>query len=102
LLEIRLTIAAGFHINASQTEPTLIPTRLTVTSDVASEIIYPAPRIHTFPFADAPISIYDGAMTIEVRFSQPPEKKPVTLHLQCQPCTETACLATINKTWTVQ
>jgi hypothetical protein len=95
LLNVHVFITPGFHINGPDAAEGLVATRLTV-SGADGEIDYPPATKKTFPFADEPINIYDGRITINVRFGAAARQKPVMLTLQCQPCNETSCLAAIT------
>jgi len=104
ILEITVSIAAGFHINASEAGAGLTPTRLSVGGDEAAWVAgieYPAAGMFNAEFADQPIPIYDGEVKIMVRFNQPLETRPVTIYLQCQACDERACLAAQTLKWVV-
>jgi hypothetical protein len=90
-LQLRVSIAPGFHINGAGAQAGAVPTRLSIAGQ-AAEIKYPSPAQKTFPPADEPIDIYDGQIIIGVRFNTAAQR-PVTLVLQCQPCDETSCLA---------
>jgi uncharacterized protein YyaL (SSP411 family) len=98
-LNVHLEIAPGYHINAHEAGPDLIPTRLSISStggDVQATTHYPPGDLQTFPFSSEPMRVYAGRTSFVVRF-----QKPVTdtlhLSLTCQPCTDQACLSPITK-----
>jgi uncharacterized protein len=97
VLDVRLSIADGYHINAYDAGGGLTPTRLSVSGELVAVIDYPAGEKKVFPFADRPISIYDGQISIIVRFAHAVVETPVTLQLQFQPCDQTSCQAVKNK-----
>jgi uncharacterized protein len=97
-LEASVAIAAGYHLNGHQAAPGLTPTRLSVAGEAARQVAaieYPPAQMRRFPFADEPIAIYAGQISIAVRFKQPVQG-PLTLQLHCQPCSEQACLAAVS------
>jgi uncharacterized protein YyaL (SSP411 family) len=89
-LDVTIDIADGYHINASQTIAGLIPTRLAIVGSPAAAVDYPPAALRTLPFADEPIPIYEGQITVVVRFSQL-ASEPVTISLQYQACDESTC-----------
>jgi uncharacterized protein len=94
VLQVRISIAEGFHINGPDATGGLTPTRLSISGH-AAEFDYSPTARKTFPFADEPIDIYEGQITITVRFNKTPPR-PITLTLHCQPCNETSCLAAMT------
>jgi hypothetical protein len=99
-LEVTISIANGYHINASETVAGLIPTRLTVVGRPVAGINYPPADLRTLPFADEPIPIYEGQITVIVRFDQL-ASEPVTLTLAYQACDESSCMQAVTQRLTV-
>ena len=98
-LNVHLDVLDGFHINAHLAGKGLVPTTLTVTRgpDVAA-VDYPPGEEQRFAFADEPIRVYAGSVTIAVRFaSAPPAGEPLHLSLTYQACDDSACLAPVTK-----
>ncbi|MDB5331909.1 MAG: hypothetical protein JWP03_3060 [Phycisphaerales bacterium] len=99
-LLVRLDILPGFHINAHEVEGDvpLIATALTLGDDAAATVEYPPGREMGFAFADKPIRVYDGDVTIVVRFGSPRrEGMSAKLALSYQACDERACLPPVTK-----
>jgi DsbC/DsbD-like thiol-disulfide interchange protein len=68
---IELDISPGFHINANPaTFPYLIATELQPGKvdgvTVSEKLTYPPPRMKTFSFADQPLAVYEGNVSIPV------------------------------------
>lgn len=68
---IELVISPGFHINANPaTFPYLIPTEIKPGKvegiTVADKLAYPAPKMETFAFAEKPLAVYEGSVTIPI------------------------------------
>jgi thiol:disulfide interchange protein len=73
----------------------LIATDLAVVG-VEAEVDYPRGIDRRFAFADQPIRVYEGEITLPVRFnSAPPDR--ITLRVTYQPCTDTTCLPAVTK-----
>lgn len=92
---ITLRIDPGFHINANPaSEPYLIPTTLSFAGVRPLQIRYPRAVQFKPTFADGPIEVYEGTITIRASFPQgtlmsgPPPRATLTV----QACTETICL----------
>src|SRR5205823_6174176 len=85
-LELRLRILQGFHINAHDASPGLIPTELSG----ADHVDYPEGELMRAEFAEQPIKVYHGQVNILAHFKSPAD--PVKLSLRYQACDETSCL----------
>jgi uncharacterized protein YyaL (SSP411 family) len=104
-LQVQLSIAPGYHINhhepATAGDVPLVATRLSVESPAGVTVgamLYPQPVERTLPFADAPLLMYEGDVTIVVRFaSAPPEGSELTFALTYQACDDAACLPPVTK-----
>ncbi|HSU67925.1 MAG TPA: protein-disulfide reductase DsbD domain-containing protein, partial [Tepidisphaeraceae bacterium] len=98
-LHLLLSILPGFHINAHEPlgEMPLIATNLTVEGAIA-EIEYPPGELQGFAFASDAIRVYDGDVTILLRFTSPPlPDSRVRLNLSYQACDENACFPPVAK-----
>jgi uncharacterized protein len=98
-LNVHLDVLDGFHINAHQAGKGLVPTSLAISRgpDVAG-IDYPPGEEQRFTFADEPIRVYDGLVTIAVRFaSAPAAGDSLQLSVTYQACDDSACLAPVTK-----
>jgi uncharacterized protein YyaL (SSP411 family) len=94
-LQVRCTIAQGFHLNSNDPAPGLVATRLSVAGKVATNverIEYPAPK--SLDLADSSILAYEGSIVITVKFTTPPPSgKTVDFSLNYQPCDANSCLS---------
>ncbi len=95
-LRIELSMAPGHHINGPTTRPDLVPTTLSVAGhpDSMLEVAWPPPVLRRYLFADQPLPVYEGTVTLSAVLTST-TARPRTLHLLlgCQPCTGHACLA---------
>jgi uncharacterized protein YyaL (SSP411 family) len=96
-LDVHLTIADGFHLNAHDAPPGLIPTTLSIAPphvDRVQSIDYPPGQEQSFSFQDHPLRVYTAQVTLSIHFTAPldPADQPVKLLLHYQPCTDDACL----------
>lgn len=104
-LHLRVGILDEFHINAHESGRDLTATNLAVAGDAArlvESIDYPPGEERAFSFTPAPIRIYDGAVTMVVRFKQDMTGRP-SLHLALtyQACSDSACFPTVTKQFQV-
>jgi hypothetical protein len=99
--EIRLVveIKAGYHINShAPMEAHLIPLRLSWETRPFRilEVQYPKPSLEKYDFAEKPLSVFSGPVTIVTRLEAPPEapRGPGILlgTLRYQACTDKLCL----------
>jgi len=101
-LTVTLTIAKGYHLNAHQPgDPSLIPTQLELlpASPLQLTVQYPPGRVEQYPFADAPLNVYDGTITLQATVHAPATKateRNPQLILHYQACTQDRCLAPIT------
>jgi hypothetical protein len=68
---VELVISPGFHVNANPaTFPYLIATEIQPDKvdgiTVSDKLAYPPPKMETFPFADQPLAVYEGSVTIPI------------------------------------
>ena len=98
-LHLNLSVLEGFHINAHQTggDMPLIPT--TVRTDVAeAQVDYPPGKERRFAFTEAGIHVYEGDVTVLVRFPRPPvPDSTVRVSISYQACDEAACFPPITR-----
>jgi len=94
---VTLEIAEGYHINAHDVSddadaegPALIPTTLRLEGPGSIEVTWPEPATRRFAYADQPLRVYEGEVTLEVSASGLAEDS--RLSLTAQPCTDQACL----------
>src|SRR5207249_6182019 len=74
---VELVISKGFHVNANPaTFPYLIATEVqpgkTDGITVADKLTYPPPKMESFPFADQPLAVYEGSVTIPIPITPAP------------------------------
>ena len=100
-VELRLKIAAGWHINANPpSQDNLIPTTVTVDANAPVEIIdvvYPKGKSMRFEFSNTSLNVYERSLTIPLRLKRkqdvtPKKNVPITLKLTYQSCNDTECL----------
>jgi len=94
VLAIELTIRPPFHIQAHETASGLIATTLQVPPGAAVQ--YPAGELRRVEFADLPVRLYEGPITLTVTFDEDPSGA-MNLALTFQPCDDTACLPPVTK-----
>jgi uncharacterized protein YyaL (SSP411 family) len=108
-LHVQLSIAPGYHINhhepAKAGDVPLVATRLTVESPAGVTVgamLYPQPVERTLPFADAPLAMYEGDVTIVVRFASAPQRgSELNFAITYQACDDAACLPPVTKRFRV-
>jgi uncharacterized protein len=95
MLLIILRIDPGYHINANPaSNEYLIPTSVAVTGAVPERIAYP-PALRFKPkFADDPIDVYEGTVSIAVILPSALHDRMSDLKIKvtAQACTEEICL----------
>ncbi|MDB5304403.1 MAG: thioredoxin domain protein, partial [Phycisphaerales bacterium] len=100
-LLIDLSILRGFHINAHDIgeDVPLIPTTLNLAgNDAQAAIEYPPGEDLRAAFAEQPIRVYSGDVTIVARFPAQRRQGPaVKLSVSYQACDERACLPPVTK-----
>lgn len=95
-LAIDLTILQGFHIHAHEAGQGLVATQAIV--DGASEIEYPPGEALPVAFADKPVVVYSGKVTIRARLSTPPPAgATLRIGVTYQACDESICLPAVTK-----
>jgi len=96
---VELEITPGFHVNANPaTFPYLIATEIlpgTVDGITVGKIVYPAGVAQKFAFADQPLSVYEGKVTIPIPLTVAPDAKGermLPMKLRVQACDTEKCL----------
>ena len=95
-VNVRLNIASGWHIQASNpTDDYLIPTRLTLDTDIAeiTQIDYPPAEDLLFPFAERAIAVYTDSLNVPLALSFETRPQNLSLLLTYQACDSTRCLS---------
>jgi hypothetical protein len=99
--QVRLKIDNGYHVNANPPSfPYLKATELELTPEgglSVSFIRYPDPLMKKFSFADSPLAVYEGDITLSVRLqadrSIAPGRKNLSGKLRVQACDDQVCYA---------
>ena len=96
---VELEITPGFHVNANPaTFPYLIATEVQpgkVDGITVGKIAYPAGEMKKFEFADQPLSVYEGKVTIPIPISVgggAKGQRMLPLKLRVQACDHEKCL----------
>ncbi|MFW6059301.1 MAG: DUF255 domain-containing protein [Phycisphaeraceae bacterium] len=98
-LTVTLRIEAGYHINAAEPgAPDVVPTEIALRGGrgLALEVAYPDGESRAFPYAEQPLSVYEGETVLSATLRR---SDGVTatgtprLTLRYQACTDSACLA---------
>ena len=95
-VNVRLVIASGWHIQASNpTDDYLIPTRLSLDTDIAeiTQIDYPQAEDLQFPFAERAIAVYTDSVNVPLTLSFKNRSQNLSLLLTYQACDSTRCLS---------
>ena len=99
-LKVELTIAEHYHLQSHTPAPGLTATVLTVPE--GATVDYPKAAEKRFPFADAPVAVYEGIALLIVHFPAPPTPAAaVKISLTYQACDDRACLPAVTKTMEV-
>jgi DsbC/DsbD-like thiol-disulfide interchange protein len=94
-------VAPGYHINDHKpTLDYLIPTALkvdTLDQFVVKDVVYPKGTPKKFPFADVPLSVYEGSITVgavlQAAKTAPPGIYTLKAKFAYQACNDHSCLA---------
>lgn len=107
VLRVRVTIAPGWHANANPPSlDYLIPTAVSIdASDGLSAVAprYPNGELLRFAFADEPLSVYEGTITIEVPLragAGVSGARTLRGEVRFQACNDELCLAPAAKPFT--
>jgi DsbC/DsbD-like thiol-disulfide interchange protein len=96
---VRITIKNGYHTNANPpTFPYLKPTELVIAPAggvSAAPVTYPAATARQFPFADKPLAVYEGEVTLKTTLkadkSAPRGQSSLSAVLRIQACDDQVC-----------
>ena len=100
-VKVHLELAEGWHINANPSSwDLLIPTTVSVSPDASVEILsvtYPKGKPFHADFSEAPISVYEGDVTVKMKLKLKPgetiEKAfPLNINVRYQACDAYRCL----------
>lgn len=90
VIEVRLAIDPGFHINANPaSEDYLVPTRVSAVDGKIGAIDYPPGRPFRAGFASEAIDVYEGELILRAPVVG---TMPSRLRLELQACNEEVCL----------
>lgn len=100
-MHLNLVIREGFHINAHEAGEGLAATNVMVGGPAGEEveaIEYPAGESRVYPYAQEAVRVYEGKVTIGLRFKRPMiGAGPVRVVLTYQACSQDTCLAVVNR-----
>lgn len=96
---VRLLITNGYHVNANPaTEKFLIPTSLEIKPEAGitvENIVYPKSLKRKFPFAEAPLDVYEGDVLIKFSVRAPRDiaagQHTLRARVRVQPCDDEKC-----------
>jgi hypothetical protein len=96
---VELVISPGFHINANPaTFPYLIATEIQPGQvdgiTVGDKLAYPPPKMETFSFAEKPLAVYEGHVTIPIPLTAAPDAKgqrTIPFKIRVQACDTEQC-----------
>ena len=98
---VDITIERGYHVNANPpTFQYLKATEIEVSPPKGISVaftVYPDPISKTFPFAEKPLAIYEGTITVKVHLKADKSIEPATQNLsgklRVQACDDQVCYA---------
>jgi DsbC/DsbD-like thiol-disulfide interchange protein len=96
---LELVISPGFHVNANPaTFPYLIATQVQPGQaegvTVSDKLTYPPPKMETFAFADQPLAVYEGNVSIPIPLTALPGAKgqrTIPFKIRVQACDNEKC-----------
>jgi len=96
---VELVITPGFHVNANPaTFPYLIATDVQPGKvdglTVSDKLAYPPPKMETFSFADQPLAVYEGNVTIPIPLTAAPGARgprTIPFKIRVQACDNEKC-----------
>ncbi|HMH44659.1 MAG TPA: protein-disulfide reductase DsbD domain-containing protein [Pyrinomonadaceae bacterium] len=96
---LELVISPGYHINANPaTFPYLIATEVQPGQadgiTVADKLTYPPPKMERFAFADQPLAVYEGSVTIPIPVTPAPGargQRMIPCKVRVQACDSEQC-----------
>ena len=108
---IELVISPGFHVNANPaTFPYLIATEIQPGKvdgiTVGDKLAYPPPKMETFAFAEQPLAVYEGSVTIPIPLTAvagATGKRTIPFKIRVQACDAEKCYppATLDAALTI-
>lgn len=98
-LHLKLSILDGFHLNAHQSGGDIPLISTSVRPDVPdAQIEYPPGEERRFAFATSPVHVYEGDVTVLVRFPRPPiPDSSIRITLSYQACDDSACFPPVTR-----
>ncbi len=102
---VTLQIQHGYHINSHEpSDPSLIPTSIELkwAAGYTLSVTFPQPQMQRFGYADQPLSVFTGDITINARLEPLPDSDArlpadAELLLRFQACTDQACMAPVTE-----
>jgi hypothetical protein len=96
---VELVISPGFHINANPaTFPYLIATEIQPGKvdgiTVGDKLAYPPGKMENFSFADQPLAVYEGSVTIPIPLTAAPDargRRTIPFKIRVQACDTEKC-----------
>ncbi len=100
-LQVKINIADGWHLYGPELVAGFRPTHLNCESRLlrVEETGFPSPSLHSFSFADLPVPVYAGVLTVAVKVRAIQEGSETALfRLRYQACDAQRCLEPSEKT----
>ncbi len=103
--EARITvkIAEGWHVQAFRAEtPDILPIQIDLRGPGVAGLVtthFPEVTRKQFPYVQGTLPVYTGSVEITASFVR--GEGPVTVHMACQPCSETTCSRPLYATVTL-
>ena len=96
---IELVVSPGYHVNAHPaTFPYLIATDITPGKvegiTVSDKLVYPPPKMESFAFANQPLAVYEGSVTIPIPLTADASAKgqrTIPFKIRVQACDTQQC-----------
>jgi hypothetical protein len=96
---VELVISPGFHINANPaTFPYLIATEVQPGKvdgvTIADKLAYPRPKMEKFSFAEVPLAVYEGSVTVPIPLTAAADAKgqrTIPFKIRVQACDNEKC-----------
>lgn len=98
-MPLQLKITPGYHVNSNTpTDEYMIPLKLTWDHSMVFEAaapVYPKGALEKYSFAEQPLSVYTGAVTVDTPGKVAANAAPGTIHLtgklRYQGCSDRLC-----------
>jgi uncharacterized protein len=96
---VELVVSPGFHINANPaTFSYLIATEVQPGKvegiTISDKLAYPAPKMETFAFAEKPLAVYEGSVTVPLPVKAAPDatgQRTIPIKIRVQACDTQQC-----------